>query len=389
MRIGIDATCWSNQRGYGRFTRELLKALLDLDHVNDYVFFLDPHTNTSEDLPKGVVRKVVDTIGIPSRVASASGHRSVTSMWKMNRAVTKDILDIFFFPSVYTYFPILGRVTKIVGIHDIIAEKFPDLVFTNNKHRLFWNLKVWAAIKQSHLIITVSEFSMKGIMEHFRLPENHIRIVSEAADPLFHPIQKKESLNEKLFRFGLNHSIRFILYVGGIAPHKNLSVLVSAYSELIKQPYYKDVKLLLVGDYERDVFLIDHKLKEQINRLNLDKRVIFTGYVPDDELVYLYNAASVFVLPSFCEGFGLPALEAMACGTPVIGSNTTSLPEVVGDAGLFFNPEISQELLDELIQILDDENYRDELGQRSIQRASDFSWSKSAAQLLAIFNEFK
>ena len=198
---------------------------------------------------------------------------------------------------------------------------------------------MWLAIKQADLIITVSEFSRKGIMEHFGISGKYIRVISEAADRAFRPVNNTKLLSDKLAHFNLDLTTRFILYVGGIAPHKNLSVLVNAFSKLIKDTNYKDINLVLVGDsYKKDVFLVDKNVEELIKKKQIKDKVFFTGFVSDEELVYLYNAASVFVLPSFCEGFGLPAVEAMACGTPVIGSKTTSLPEVVGDAGLFFDP---------------------------------------------------
>jgi glycosyltransferase involved in cell wall biosynthesis len=269
----------------------------------------------------------------------------------------------------------------------VIAEKYPQLIFNNQKHRFFWNLKVWVANKQADLILTVSEFSKKGIMEQFKIPESRIKVVTEAADKVFCPFPVTDSFHKILSRYGMNVSTKFILYVGGIAPHKNLSTLVIAYSKLIKDTNHKDIRLVLVGDYEKDVFLIDNNLKDLLKQLCLTEKVVFTGFVPDDELVYLYNTAVVFVLPSFIEGFGLPAVEAMACGVPVIGSKTTSLPEVVGDAGLFFDPYSPDELLNRLIYIFDNEGLRDELSQRSIQRAATFSWSKSASEALNVFNQ--
>jgi len=389
MRIGVDAACWSNQRGYGRYTRELLKAVVELDRNNEYLFFLDPETNRMDNFPVGIKRIVVDVSETPSLAASASGHRSLRDVWKMGKTVSKENLDILFFPSVYTYFPVFGRAKKVIGIQDVIAEQFPELVFTNRRHRFFWNLKVWMAIKQADLILTLTEFSKKGIMKHFRIEGSRIRVTSAAADNIFRPIHERDSSYKILSRFGLDFSTKFILYVGGIAPHKNLSVLVKAYSKLIKDSSYKDVKLVLVGDYEKDPFLIDRKIKDEIKRLDLTDTIIFTGFLPDKELVYLYNAATILVMPSFCEGFGLPALEAMACATPVIGSKTTSLPEVVGNAGLFFDPNDPDELLEKLLHILGNDNFRKQLRDRSIKRASTFSWQKSAAQLLAAFEEFK
>ncbi len=332
-------------------------------------------------------RIVVNMSQPPNKAASSSGRRSISDMIRIGRRVSKEKLDLFFYPSVYTYFPIFDRVKKIVAIHDVIAEKYPELVFSNRLNRTFWNLKVWFAIKQADLIMTVSEFSKQGIMEHFGLSEKKIWVVSEAADSIFRPIHETDILPDKLAPFGLDISTRYILYVGGIAPHKNLSALITAYSKLINDPGSKDIELVLVGDYEKDVFFIDSNLRELLKQLRLTDKVIFTGFVSDEELVCFYNAATVFVLPSFIEGFGLPAMESMACGTPVIGSKTTSLPEVVGDAGLFFDPNDPDELLGHMTTIIENDELRKELAQRSLQRSAAFSWSKSASEALSVFEK--
>lgn len=387
MRIGVDAACWSNPRGYGRFARELLKALLELDQKNEYVFFLDPETSRFPDLPGRIVRRIPPVSEAPSRAASASGRRSIRDVWRMTRSVAKEKLDIFFFPSVYTYFPLLGKSKKIVAIHDVIAERYPGLVFASKKNRWLWNLKVRAAIRQADVIISVSEFSKQGIVDVYHMPDRRIKVVSEAAGPHFRPLARNEEYRLKLVQMKGGLSPGFILYVGGIAPHKNLPALISAYSMLLKYPQFEKVKLVLAGDYEKDVFLIDSGLREQIERLRLTDRVVLAGFVSDRDLVYLYNAASVFVLPSFCEGFGLPALEAMSCGTPVICSRTTSLPEVVGDAGLFFDPHNPTELLEQLLRVLRNGAFREELSRRSLQRAARYSWAHSAATLFSILEK--
>jgi glycosyltransferase involved in cell wall biosynthesis len=389
VRIGIDAGCWSNQRGYGRFTRELLTSLLEIDKDNEYVFFIDRETRAVHDLPARASCIELDISESPGNAASASGHRSFKDIWKASKTVAKENVDILFYPSVYTYYPVFSGAKKVVVIHDVIAEKYPDLVFAKKKYQLFWNLKVWMAIKQADMIVTVSEFSRDGIAEHFKLPREHIKVVTEAADPIFTIVDDNHSLSQVLAGYDLDISTRFILYVGGIAPHKNLSSLVMAYSKLIQNDRFNDVKLVLVGDYERDVFLIDEKIKRQMDHMNVRNNVLLAGYVPDSELVYLYNAATVFVLPSFNEGFGLPAVESMACGTPVIGSNTTSLPEVVSNAGLFFSPDDHGELLDKLISVIDNDKLRRELSERSLQRAAEFSWRNSALKMLHLFTELE
>ncbi len=387
MRIGIDAACWANRRGYGRFTRELIKALLRIDTENEYVFFLDKETNAVYDFPDGIIRKVVDTSEPPAKAASASGHRSFTDMLRFSRAVAREDLDIFFFPSVYTYFPIINRAKKVVGIHDVIAERYPQLVFRNNRHRVFWNMKVWMALRQADFILTVSEFSKRGIVEEFNISGERVFVVKEAADPVFYRRERDEDFEDVLRRYHISSKDRVILYVGGIAPHKNIQTLVKAYASLIEEPKYKDVRLVLVGDVEKEVFLVDSGLSDLIDRLGLNESAIFTGFLEDRDLAILYNAAAVFVLPSYCEGFGLPALEAMACGTPVIGSCTTSLPEVVGNAGLFFHPDSSEELKDRLCEVLHDDGLRRELSKRAIDRAATYSWELSARQALGMFNE--
>ncbi|MGH8551427.1 MAG: glycosyltransferase family 4 protein [Methylococcales bacterium] len=387
MRIGIDATCWSNSRGYGRFARDMLSALLELDQHNEYLFFMDSFTATMTDFPINAQKIVVSLSESPARAASASGRRRISDMFKMGKAVSVAKLDIFFYPSVYTYFPIWSRAKILVAIHDVIAEKYPHLVFQSKKHQLFWNLKAWIAVRQADLILTVSDFSKRGIAEHFGLDDTRIRVVSEGSNHSFGPVSSQSMLKETLSRYGLDGDSRFILYVGGIAPHKNLSVLVGAFSKLVSKSQFGDLKLVMVGDYENDVFLLDEKLKATMNHPDFTQNVIYTGYIPDQDLNSLYNAALVFVLPSFCEGFGLPALEAMACGTVVIGSNTTSVPEIVGDAGLFFDPNREEQLLACLETVIGDDRLRKELEQRSLYRAGTFSWRKSAHQTLSVLNE--
>ena len=387
MRIGIDASCWVNPRGYGRFTRNMLTALLEMDHENHYVFFMDSLAASTTDLPDTIEKKIIALSESPTRAASADGRRSVRDMLKMGLAVSRESLDIFFYPSVYTYYPIFSSAKKIVAIHDVIAEKYPELIFKSRKNRFFWDAKTWLAVRQADLILTVSRFSQQGIAQHFGIPEGDIRVVTEGSDNSFYPVNDKEGFSERLSAYGLDESTRFILYVGGIAPHKNLSVLVRAFSRLMNDAGYENLKLVLVGDYKNDAFLMDETLKETMNQPAFGEKVVFTGYIPDEELNIFYNAASVFVLSSFCEGFGLPALEAMSCGTVVIGSSTTSVPEVVGEAGLFFDPDNEQELTDCLRRILDDDQLREELGRRSLQRAATFSWEKSASDMLQVIQD--
>ena len=388
MRIGVDATCWQNKRGYGRFTRELLEAVLEVDRTNEYLFFVDPATAGCGDLPSDVQKIVINTTRAPIEAASAEGRRSLGDLWSMSREVLRHKLDLFFFPTVYSYFPVFNRTKIIVTLHDVIAEHHPDLIFPDAKSKFFWGMKQKAAIRQADIIATVSEYSKRQIIEYFGVPASRLRIISEAARPAFRVLEKDGAITETLGRYDIRSDEEFLLYVGGISPHKNLSTLVNAFDRLLKGRHDSPLKLVLVGDYKGDSFFSAYpSLRDQIHTLGLDDRVIFTGYVPDDDLACLYNAASALVFPSLEEGFGLPAVEAMACGTPVVASDCGSLPEVIGSAGRYFDPRDPDDMARVLAQIIDDTELRYSMGRAGVLRSKEFLWNKAAHETLSIFDE--
>jgi glycosyltransferase involved in cell wall biosynthesis len=386
MKIGVDATCWGNKRGYGRFTRELFEELLVIDGHNQYLFFVDQKTARECSFPDAVEKVVVNTNEAPAEAASANGSRSVRDILAMSRGVLRHKLDIFFFPAVYSYFPIFNRTKVVVTLHDLIADNHPELIFPNPRSRLFWKLKQDLAVKQASLIATVSEHSKREIKRFFDLPDDRLRVIPEAARPIFRRVEQDVRSRSVLAKYGIGPSERFLLYVGGISPHKNLSTLIDGFAELeAKQP---DVKLILVGDYKDDPFLSSYpQLKRQVEDHGLEAKVIFTGYVPDEELVYFYNAAALLVFPSFDEGFGLPAIEAMSCGTPVAASDRGSLPELLGDAGTFFDPSDALDVAAKVNAALSDPAGLLAMRERGLKRSESFRWHKAAEETLAIFNE--
>ena len=387
MKIGIDACTWNNKRGFGRFTRELLEAILAIDCENEYLFFVDSHNAETAEFPANVKVIVVPTKVSPMKAASAAGRRSISDLWKMSREVLKHKIDLFFFPAVYSYYPIFNRAKIIVTIHDVIADNHPEMVFQNSRLKLFWKLKQNIAIKQSNIILTVSEYSKREIINYFKLPETKVRVISEAARSIFKVLPPDAKMSEILATFGIKFGDKFLLYVGGISPHKNLIALVNSFHQILSDNQFSQVKLILVGDYKDDSFYsIYPTLKKQIAKLHLEDKVIFTGFIEDFVLAYLYNAATLVVLPSFEEGFGLPAVEAMACGVPVAASDRGSLPEVLGDAGQFFDPTDTQSMSKVIGQILGSENLRTEMSQKGVIRGQEFLWNKAASDTLIIFN---
>ena len=391
MKIGVDASCWANKRGYGRYTRELLRSMLALDNQNEYRLFLDADTAAQiDDFPNAAEKVIVGTSEAATSAASASGRRSLKDLWSMRRTVHQygHDLDLFYFPSVYTYFPVKTRAKVIVTIHDTTAERFPNLIFPNWRSRLFWKLKLQLAIRRADIIATVSQTSSREIVREFGVREEMMRVIPDAVGAEFSPMSESPLTREALAKYGVNSEDRFILYVGGISPHKNLLTLVKAHASLNHNTGARDTKLVLVGDYQRDVFYSCFAdLQETIQALGTLENVVFTGFVDDADLPHFYNAARVLVMPSYDEGFGLPALEAMACGTPVVASRAGALPEVLGDAGRFFNPDAPDELRDHLQELLEDEKLHEEMSSKGICRSKEFSWERSAQAALATFEE--
>jgi glycosyltransferase involved in cell wall biosynthesis len=259
----------------------------------------------------------------------------------------------------------------VVTCHDLIPW-----VYENNRSK-YWMDNI-EGLKNSDFIITVSEFSKNEIIRYLDYPSQQIQVIPDAVDhDIFYPKRDKSIL--KTLNIPENEGI--ILFVGSETPRMNLNALIMAFAELKKN--FNQVKLVKIGDPQlhgsRETIL------KLIKRLNLQEDVVFTGYVPENQLPLWYNAADLLVYPCSYAGFGLPPLEAMACGTPVITSNTTSLPEVVGDAGIMVNPTDFDLMADKIHEILTDSDLRANLAEKGLKRAKMFSWDQSAQKTLNIY----
>lgn len=386
MRIGIDGATWGNRRGYGRFTRELAAALAARQDGHHYTLFMDRFTPQA-GVPGNVSVQVVATGRAPVQAASADGYRSPGDMWAFSRAMAQAPLDVLFFPSVYSFVPVLRRMPVLVCIHDVIPERFPHLVFKNRRARLFWMLKTRLAAHQAGLVLTVSDHAKRGLQALYGLPAEKIRTTTEAPSPLFRPLVERDVLAAMLDRLGLPPSSPLVLYFGGLSPHKNIALLVSAFAELVQAPNMADVRLVICGDYEREVFFSAYPaLQAQVQSLAAG-RVFFTGYVDDETAVQLMNAASVCVMPSLDEGFGLPGIEAAACGTPLIATANSAMPQLLGDAALYVDPRDQVALQAALQRVLGDEELRRTMSRRSLERVRSLSWTEAARRVAAVFDE--
>jgi len=375
LRIGIDATCLGSGRGYGRFLRELLAPLLE-DPDNEYILFVDPHTaGQLGPLPARCVTP--STSQAQGDAASARGQRKLADMWRMGRAVADEQLDVMYFPSVYSYYPVPGKTSVVVAFHDVIAERHGAVVFPTRWNRWMWGAKVWLARRRACALITVSEWSRRALSEFFGTPIDEIYVTLEAPSPSFTPALEAETRRQWLKERNLPEDADYFIFVGGFNPHKNLAALIDCFAEVAETR--PNLHLILVGDYEGDVFHIDVEgLRERIAKHGLERRAILAGFVPDDALRHLYSGARALLIPSLEEGFGLPAVEAAACGTPCIATTQSPLPELLEGGGLFVDPGDRAGLTRAMLQLADDDEIRRALGAAALERARALSWRATA-----------
>jgi glycosyltransferase involved in cell wall biosynthesis len=380
MRIGIEACTWANQRGYGRFTRDLVSAMARGFPQHEFTLVLDDLTATQCDFPARVALDVVPTRDQQIQAASADGSRRLRDLWRLGRAVAKADYDVFFFPTRYSFYPMTCRTPTVVGFHDATAEQHPELIFPGLRSRLFWSIKSWLALRQADQLVTVSHDARKQIATAFDYPADDIHVISEGPNPIFRELDDPALAAGVRERLGLPAELPLILYVGGISPHKNLDGLFRALVET-PGPWHA----VVVGDYENDSFWgCYQELRVLVKELDLSERITFTGYVPDADLVLLYNTSTLSILPSFSEGFGLPIVEAMACGVPVTASARNSIPEVLGDAGILFDPTEHRQMTGAMTRLLADGALRDEYRALGRKQAQLYTWERGARQMMAV-----
>jgi glycosyltransferase involved in cell wall biosynthesis len=270
----------------------------------------------------------------------------------------------------------LREVPTVLTVHDLIFRYHP--AHHKPLNRWYLNLTMPLYCRRASRIIAISEQTRRDLIAAYGLPPEKITVIYEAADPRFRP-QSAESVAAVRARYGLPN--RYLLFVGTIEPRKNLTTLLEAFSGIRNRE--PRTKLVIVG---RKGWLYEGFFR-RLRALGLEGEVLFTGFVPDEDLPALYSAADLFVFPSLYEGFGLPPLEAMACGTPVVCSNTSSLPEIVGEAALTFDPLDAEEMSATIEEALDDAALREEMREKGLRQAAKFSWEKTAQETFQVYQE--
>lgn len=371
MRIGIDARMYSTEfTGIGRYVCELVKHVTALDEANEYVLFMNQPEHESFDPPSKRVSKVL----VNARHYSLK--EQLNYFWVLKRAK----LDLMHF----THFnaPILYRKPSIVTIHDLTLSFFPGKKMNSALRRMAYNRVLKAAVKHAHRVIAVSENTKADLVEVVKTSSAKVEVIYEGVGEEFGPRGDKELQEDVLKKYGITKD--FLLYTGVWRGHKNLVNLIKAFALLREAPNAFDKQLVITG--EEDPYYPE--VKRTVKELGLEHHVIYTGMISEKELVALYQSAEVYVFPSLYEGFGLPPLEAMRCGTPVVASKSSCIPEICGEVNaLFFDPYDPEDIANSIQKVLLDEGLRGELRECGLKHSLKFSWEKMAEKTLKVYGE--
>jgi len=372
MKVSIELQpCLKNKSGIGVYTYELTKRLQNYKDIefegNIFNFFnrndiekdiegLNIKKNTCSLFPYGVYRRIWSYVPI-----------------KYNFLFRRDI-DIYQFFNFVIPPNISGKV--ITTIHDLTYILYPDTMDVSNRKRL--ENDMYSTIKRADYIITISESSKKDIIKHLHIDENKIEVIYPGVDETY----KKVLSNDEIMAVKNKYNIlgKYVLYLGTLEPRKNIETIIRAYN-CFKQANKNNIKLVLAG---KKGWLYDSIFK-LVEEFGLENDVIFTDYIADMDKAPLYQGAEIFLFPSLYEGFGIPVIEAMASRTPVITSNSSSLPEVAGDAAIITDPLDYQEISNSIERILNDNELQEKMINEGIKQADKFNWDSSAEKLKNIY----
>ncbi|MCB0164092.1 MAG: glycosyltransferase family 4 protein [Anaerolineae bacterium] len=365
MRIGIDARLvYYNPAGIGEYIVQLVNALAKLKTEDEFVL-LQSRKDT---------KTIIEENGFQRKSLWTPSHNRFEQP-ALGFEISRLGLDLLHSPDFIP--PFRRNCKSVITIHDLAFLLYPHFLTKESAHYYGQIDQAWR--KTDH-IIAVSEATKRDSIRMLGVPEKKITVIHEAANPIYRqlpPRQVQEHLQQK-YNFGHN----YILFVSTIEPRKNLPGLLQAYRRLRDE--YKRQELLVLAGANGWLW---EEVYETVNKLHLEDHVVFLGRVSSQDLVYLYNGACMLVHPSFYEGFGLTTLEAMMCGTPVIASNTSALPEIVGDAAVLVDPHDIDGLTVSMWRLLTDKEQKQLYIHKGLKRAKKFSWEKAARRTLEIYQK--
>ncbi|MCU0324633.1 MAG: glycosyltransferase family 4 protein [Spirosomaceae bacterium] len=373
MKIGIEAQRIFRPKKHGMdiYALELIRAIQEIDKENEYVVFVKPDKDVCLKPSKNL------------RIVEVEGKTYAD--WEqisLPKAIKSEKIDLMHFTSntasVNTNCPFVLTLHDIIYLENIISKGSLYQMAGHFYRR--WNVP--KITKRAKCVITVSEFEKIQIQKKLEIENSKLRATYNAFNPKFRIIDDENELNRIKEKYNLPNE--FIFFLGNTAPKKNMKKVLEAYSKYIENEK-NPVKIVIAESSVRDVI----EILTTLNRRDIIKNVILIGYVNHDELPYIYNLASVFLYPSLRESFGIPIIEAMACGTPVVTSNTSAMPEVAGEAAILVDPFDSNSIREGFEKILTDKNLSNQLKINGLARAKDFSWVNTAKKTIEIYNNLK
>lgn len=367
MKFSIDARGINLYKGsgIGTYTENLLRELLNIDTKNNYSIFW---TGENYESYKKDNSKIIFT---------SKKHGTFYENYYYPNYIEENNIDMHHIPQNGIGLNELYTSSVVVTIHDLIPYILPETVGRGYLQRFLRDMPL--IVSNSKIILTVSEYSKRDIMKFFPfVNEEKIFVTPLAANKSYKPLNKSNCVEYIKNKYSI--SSPFLLYIGGFSTRKNVKELIIAFSKIHKS-LKKDYKLVLCGSIKDEGV----KLQDLCKELLIDDKIIFTGFIPDDELPLFYNAAELFVYPSLYEGFGLPPLEAMSCATPVITSNSTSISEVTKDCAILIDPFNKDELASSILNLLNSESLLQEYSQKGYKNSLNFTWKNTAIATLKAY----
>jgi len=368
-KIGIDARMYGkSQSGIGTYVKQITSHIFELDKKNDYyIFLMEPNYSQFQE-PHPKIHKIKTDVPWYS-------YREQTEFLAQ---INKYKLDLIHFPHFNA--PIFYQGKRLHTIHDITPRFFPGHKQKSYWRRLAYNLTIKNSLAKSEKIITVSSWTKKGLSKYYSVKPEKIEVFYLGVEPQFKIIEnydKIKALKDK-------HKITkpYLFFVSAWRNHKNFEGLIKAFA-LLKEKHHQDYQLVLAG--QEDPYYPN--IKQAIKESKHNNDIIVPGFINDRELALLYNGAKLFVIPSFYEGFGLIGLEAMACGTPVAASNSACLPEILGQAALYFNPYNIEEMAATINKILTDQKLEAQLIDQGLKQVKKYSWQNCAQKTWQLYQE--
>lgn len=370
MKIGIDARAsrWYRGTGIGTYTYQLISSLNRTDKSNSFLVFMPQDTNYDINLNDNFHTKYItqniknnfwDEVNIPNILKGED-------------------IELYHVPQNGIGLPSYKECRFVITLHDVIPYRMPHTV--GERYMKIFTDEIPRIIPLCDGIITVSEFSKQDIIKTFNYPSQKIFVTHLAAEDIYHPLNKEEAKSLMKKYYSIDED--YILYVGGFSPRKNITGLIEAFSKF-KQIYKKNIKLVIAGRQGKSYD--DYKKRAQ--ELNIESSILFAGFISVEHMPSLYCASELFVYPSFYEGFGLPPVEAMSCGVPVIASSGTSIPEVLKDGAMLIDPNDTDEICSSMYAMLSDDTLKQKFILKGLVRSSELSWKETARKTLIAYNK--